>query len=90
MAVLFNKDGFTIKIHTIGNPIEDWVNTRDELLDLFQCRDMNMANENKYFRVLQLIRSMTPDLDTLNKMTSLLFLLFSSVEGVINANDYLL
>jgi len=69
MAVKFEKEGYTISIQTNSNPVEDWMNTYDDLLSLLASVDQNMASPNKYYHAIVLIRSMMPDFDTTIKMT---------------------
>lgn len=66
--VNFENNGFIIRVETSGNPIEDWLNTHDELVDLFQCQDVEMTNGKKYYNALKLLRSMMPDYQTATKM----------------------
>jgi hypothetical protein len=67
--VKFNNKSFTIQVETGGNPIEDWLKTHEELVDMFQCQNMDLCNGNMHYNVLELLRSMMPDLETAKKMT---------------------
>ena len=66
MAVTFQKDGFTIEVKTGTNPIEEWLETHNELIDVLQCQDSEMLAKN--FHVLELIREMMPDWQTAKRM----------------------
>ena len=66
MSVKFNADGFTVEVKTHESPIESWLETQDELVELLQSEnDEVRAN---HFRYLQLLRNMMPDLETAKKM----------------------
>lgn len=55
MAVKFDKEGYTISIQTNSNPVEDWMNTYDDLLSLLASVDQNMASPNKYYHAIVLM-----------------------------------
>lgn len=67
MAVKFHDDSFTIEVKTCTNPIENWLETHDGLINLLQCQDSEQLSNN--FHVLELIREMMPDYETARKMT---------------------
>lgn len=65
----FKEQSFTIEIETGCNPIEDWLDTHDELLDLLACADANMTTGKVFHRTIELLRQMMPDWETAKKMT---------------------
>lgn len=67
--VTFKDTSFTIEVHTGVNPIEEWLETHDQLIDLLQCIDPDTPLDNPYYRVLELLRQMMPDYKTAKKMT---------------------
>lgn len=68
MALEFKKQSFVIEVPTGGNPIEDWLNTHDELIDVLQCADTDLTVGRRFDCVLELLRCMMPDVDTARKM----------------------
>lgn len=67
--ITFKKDSFVVEVATGGNPIEDWLDTHDELLDLLACADANMIVGKQFHRTIELLRCMMPDWETAKKMT---------------------
>jgi len=67
MAVIFHPDKFVIEVQTGHNPIEDWLDTQNEMLELLKSEDESMAG--KRCQCLELLRNMLPDLETAKKMT---------------------
>lgn len=66
MPVTFKKEGFTIEVKTGVDPIKDWIETHDELLDALQSEEEEMHIIRPHY--LELLRSMMPDPDTAKKM----------------------
>jgi len=66
MSVKFNTDGFTVEVKTNASPIESWLETQDELVELLQSESDEMRAN--HFHYLQLLRNMMPDLETAKKM----------------------
>lgn len=66
--VRFEKGKFTIEVKTGPDPIEAWLKTIDELVDLLQSEDEEMSAYR--FHLLDLMRSMMPDIKTAGLMTS--------------------
>jgi len=66
MPVKFNADGFTVEVKTKESPIESWLETQDQLVDLLQSESEDM--HLRRFHYLQLLRNMMPDLKTAKKM----------------------
>ena len=64
--VRFTETGFTIEVNTGTNPIEDWLNTHSELIDLLQSENEEMHAYRGH--CLELIRNMMPDWQTAKKM----------------------
>ena len=66
MSVKFNADGFTVEVKTCHSPVEDWLETQNELLGVLQSESEEMhANR---FHYIELLRNMMPDLETAKKM----------------------
>jgi len=65
--VTFNENSFIIEVQTGTNPIENWLTTHDELIELLQSQAADMINGVPY-HALELIRCMMPDLDTAKRM----------------------
>ena len=70
MAIKFNEQGYSIEVKTGTNPVEDWMETHDDLLDLLASADRELAGTNNYYHVIDLLRNMMPDYDTALKMIS--------------------
>ena len=66
MGVTFNQVGFTIDVETTTDPIDAWLETQSQLIDVLQSEDMNMRSER--FRYLELLRSMQPNLEVARRM----------------------
>ena len=84
MAVKFNDDNFTISIPTGMNPAEDWLETHKELVDVLQCSDPELSGGNHHGKVLEVLKHMMPDLDTVKKMTMKLIVLFFTFDFTYN------
>jgi len=67
--VLFKKDSFTIELNTGSNPVENWMNTRNELIELLQVANPEMIVGRSFFHVLELIRELDPDYHIARRMT---------------------
>jgi hypothetical protein len=68
--VRFEKDGFTIHVHTGTNPVEEWMNLHDQLLDMIGTVDESSGTApNDFYRVFMLLQDMMPDYLTAKKMT---------------------
>ena len=66
MTVSFKPKSFTVEVKTNANPVESWLETQDELVDLLQSEPDEMhANR---FHYLELLRNMMPDVETAKKM----------------------
>lgn len=65
--VRFTEKSFTIEVEAAGNPVSEWLETHDGLINLLQCQDSEQLSNN--FHVLELIREMMPDYETARKMT---------------------
>lgn len=66
MAVKFNESSFTIVVETVRCPIENWLETQEELIDMLQSEDDQM--HTKHYHYLELLKSMQPDIETAKKM----------------------
>ena len=66
MSVTFKKNSFTIEVECYESPIENWLDTQNDLLDLLQAEDANFHAGR--FHYIELLRSMQPDIDTAKKM----------------------
>jgi hypothetical protein len=71
MAVQFTEDKFIITVTTGCNPIENWLETHDELIDLLQARPVDEGDTRCYYWTLELLRSMMPDLKTAKMMNEI-------------------
>ena len=66
MAVTFAKGSFTIEVKECHNPVESWLETQTELIDMLQSENIEM-HSNRY-AYLELLRNMLPDEETAKKM----------------------
>ena len=64
--VRFEKDRFIIEVITVTNPMEAWIETHNQLIDVLQGQSTEMLAINNH--VLELIREMMPDWSTAKKM----------------------
>jgi len=79
MSVQFHEKDFTITVPVIMNPVEMWLETTDELINVLKSEDPDLRDGNSRRKVLEVLRNMMPDLETAKKMT-LGISLISSVE----------
>jgi len=71
MAVEFNKTGFTIRVDTGTNPIDEWMGLHEQLLAVLRIMDASSGITNsEYYLVLMLLQALMPDYDTAIKMTA--------------------
>ena len=66
MSVTFKPESFIVEVKTNSNPVESWLETQDELIDLLQSEDEEMHLDR--FHCLEIIRNMMPDVETARKM----------------------
>ena len=66
MAVKFTEKSFTIEVVTEYRPVEVWLETCEEMIDVLQCQDDDMISRRFHF--LEVLRAMLPDLETAEKM----------------------
>jgi hypothetical protein len=65
--VRFNKKGFVIEVDTGGNPIEEWLATHEEMIDVLQSEKEGDVSPIR-MHYLELLRQMMPDYHTAKKM----------------------
>ena len=66
--VRFEKDRFIIEVKTGINPIENWLDTIQDLLSVLRSQDPYLANgETRYF-TLALLEEMLPEWEDAKKM----------------------
>ena len=66
--VRFEEDKYIIEIDTLINPIEEWRETVDELIEVLCLMGADCVCGKVYFRTLGLLRNMMPELDDAKKM----------------------
>lgn len=66
--VQFDKTGFTVRIDTGFNPVEEWLNTCNGLCDLLQNVNDDNIIPDTYYSVVYLLQSLLPDYETAKKM----------------------
>lgn len=66
MAVTFNEKSFTIEVETGISPIEYWLETQGQLIDMLQSENEEMR-PNRY-HYLELLRSMQPSIEQAERM----------------------
>lgn len=66
MTVSFKPKSFVVEVQTNANPVESWLETQDELVDLLQSESEEMHLTR--FHYLELLRNMMPDVETAKKM----------------------
>lgn len=59
--VRFDKTGFTVRIHTGGNPAEDWLELQKELLDILSVLDTEQNVMPAPYQTLHLLASLMLD-----------------------------
>lgn len=64
--VTFNENGFTVSVNTNGNPIENWLNTHNELVEALQHEDEDMLSKRVHY--LELLRNLVPDYETAKRL----------------------
>lgn len=65
--VTFNEKSFTVTVQTQIDPIEDWLATHDEMINVLQSEADDM--HEKRFHYLELLRALMPDWETAKKMS---------------------
>ncbi len=66
--VTFNKDSFSIDVHTGFNPVNEWLNTCNGLCDLLHNVNEDNIIPETYSSVIYLLQNMLPDYETAKKM----------------------
>lgn len=67
VMVRFKENSFIIEVEAAGNPVEEWLKTQEELIDMLQNEREEDVHITRVF-YLELLRSMMPDLKTAKKM----------------------
>ena len=66
MAVTFTERSFIIEVETPDSPIEEWLKTHEQLLDILQCVEPGMRGDQYCY--LNLLSSMQPSIEFANRM----------------------
>lgn len=66
----FDNSGFTIRIDTVGNPVEDWLDLQQELLSVLSLLDIEDNIMPTPINTLNLLIAMLPDWRTACRMHS--------------------
>ena len=66
MSVTFKPGSFIVEVKTNADPVESWLETQDDLVDLLQSENEEMHLDR--FHYLELLRNMMPDIETAKKM----------------------
>ncbi len=64
--VTFKDDGFIIEVNVGKNPVDAWLETHNEMIDLLQSEDKEKQEYRYHY--LELLRSIMPDRNTAKKM----------------------
>jgi hypothetical protein len=64
--VTFNENGFTVSVPTNGSPVENWLNTHNELVEALQHEDDSMITKRMHY--LELLRNLMPDFETAQRL----------------------
>jgi hypothetical protein len=67
--VTFKDKSFVIEVTTGCNPVSDWLQLCEELLDVLSCTDTEIATGTNFAKILFLLREMQPDHEIAKKMT---------------------
>lgn len=67
--VKFNENGYCIEVNTAINAHEDYIETMEELIDLFQSEAEDMRRSR--FFSMELLKAMLPSLEQAKAMASL-------------------
>jgi hypothetical protein len=65
--VKFTTTAFIIEVECGINPIESWLDTHEQMIDVLQSEASDMAGGNRY-HYLELLRQMMPELKVAKKM----------------------
>ena len=68
MSVKFRKDGYSIDIHTYGNPAEDWIDLQEELLNLMIYNSEDCGHNP--WRAAVFLRQLLPEVEDARKMVT--------------------
>jgi len=66
--VRFEKDRFIIEVKTGINPIENWLDTIQDLLSVLRSQDPDLANGETHYFTLALLEEMLPEWEDAKKM----------------------
>lgn len=66
--VTFNEKDFTIKVDTGICPVEEWLDTCHDIIDVLRDVDAELRGEQKYFHLLCLLKEMLPEWEDARKM----------------------
>lgn len=64
----FDNSGFTIRIDTVGNPVEDWLDLQQELLSVLSLLDIEDNIMPTPVNTLTLLSAMLPDWQAAKRM----------------------
>jgi len=64
--IQFTDTAFVVTVECGGNPIENWLETHQQLVDALQCEDKQMLT--KRYHYLELLRNLMPDIEQAKKM----------------------
>jgi len=66
MSVTFKPESFIVEVKTGTSPIESWMETQHQLIDVLEQDDGISKSERIHY--LELLRNMMPDEETAKKM----------------------
>lgn len=66
MSVKFRDDGYSIDIHTVTNPVEDWLDLQEELLSLIIYNSEDCGHHP--WKAAAFLRQLLPEFDDAKKM----------------------
>ena len=67
--VRFEKESFIIEIKTGINPAEDYIGLFEGICDIITTGSPDEQNPNNFYYVINLLRAMMPEWETVKKMT---------------------
>lgn len=69
--VRFEEGRFIVEVKTGINPIENWLDTIQDLLSVLQSQDPDLINGETHYFTIALIKEMLPEWEDAKKMAEI-------------------
>ncbi|NCB68482.1 MAG: hypothetical protein EOM47_06500 [Bacteroidia bacterium] len=68
--ITFNETSFTVEVHTGCLPVDNYVGTINDIIDVLQASNTDMRGAQNYYYLLELLRAMIPDEEQAKKLSA--------------------